>query len=290
MLREEAGRMRIAARPPDAVTGDAVGGRALVVAGGAAHDVLPGLRSMEERAPGSQPARRMWVERIARVGRQALLPVAVGAEADRVALLAGRLVRPGFDRVLGDVVTPVNEVPIHPLRVENVGLHRPGLRGVAVRAPVLLVAGVAGGRGRAGDRRMGAGEIPLVAEGCGGLQREVGQVDVAGVALAVVVLLLVRRVTAEAGAHWWHGLVQARLLREGEVADLALLVLLQMLGVIHQEMVRPRDESARLVCLEVAHSAVARVLLFLMAAEAHLFFRERSRLPQLGLIEDALVT
>src|SRR5215472_12319930 len=109
MLREGAGRMRIAARRPDAVTGDAVGGRALVVAGGAAHDVLPGLRSMEERATGSQPPGGMRVQRVARIGGQALLAVTVGAEADRVALLTGRLTRAGLDRVPGDVVASVDQ-------------------------------------------------------------------------------------------------------------------------------------------------------------------------------------
>src|SRR5215472_2316612 len=99
MLREEAGRMRVAARRPDAVAGHAVGCGSLVMASGAADDVLPGLRPVEQRAAGSQPPGGMRVERVARIGGQPLLTVTVGAEADRVAFLTGGLARAGLDRV-----------------------------------------------------------------------------------------------------------------------------------------------------------------------------------------------
>jgi hypothetical protein len=135
---------------------------------------------------------------------------------------------------------------------------------------------------------MEAGEVALVAEDGGGLQREVGQVHVAGVALAAVELLLVR-VAAEAGLHRRHRLLETSLLREREVADLALLVLLQMLRVIDDEVRRLADVGRRLVGLQVAHPALACVLLLLVAAEADLFLGERPRLTELGLVEDGLV-
>src|SRR5215470_7024831 len=223
--------MRVAARRAHAVTRHAVGSSPLVVAGRAADDVLPGLRAVEEWAAGSEPARRMRIERVARVRREALLAVAVRTERHRVALLAGGLIRPRLDRVPGDEVTPVNPVPVRPVRVERLRRHGPGPRRVTVRAPGLLMAGLAGRRRGPRDLRVHPGEVPLVAEEALRLEREVGQVDVTGVALPVVELLLVLRVlvAAETGAHRWHRLLEAGLLRERLVADLTLVVLLQML-------------------------------------------------------------
>src|SRR5262249_27313865 len=231
MLRGEAGRVRMAARSTDPMAGHAVRGGALVVAGGAAEDVPPRLGAVEARAPGSEPASGVRIERVAGVRGEPVLLVALLAEAGRMALLASRRVGAGLDLVPGDVVAPVDEVSIHPLGEDLLDLHRHRPRRLAVGAEALLVAGGAGGRGGAGDGRVGGGEVAPVAEEGGGLQSEAGQVLVADGTLAVVELLLVD-VAAQAGAHRGNGLLRLTQRRKREMAHLALVLLFQVLGVV----------------------------------------------------------
>src|SRR5262249_36391666 len=172
----------------------------------------------------------MRVEGVARVWCQSLLPVTVGAEADRVALLAGSLIRPRLDRVPGDEITPVDKVPVRPIRVERLRLKGAGSRRVALRTPGLLMARLTSRGDRPSNLWVHPGEVSLVTEEALRPEREVGEVDMAGEALPVVELLLVLRVlvAAEAGAHRGYRLLEAGLLGQRQVADLALVVLLQM--------------------------------------------------------------
>src|SRR5215470_16446274 len=89
VVREEAGRVRVAADPTHLVTADAVRRISLIVAGGAAGDVAPRGIAVELARPWQAPARRMRIER-ARSRPDVLELVAVLAEAGRMAALAGR--------------------------------------------------------------------------------------------------------------------------------------------------------------------------------------------------------
>src|SRR5277367_4692004 len=93
VLGGEARRMRISAHPADAVAGHAIGLRSLVMAAGAADDVVPRRRAMEARTTWGKPARRVRITWICRSRRQPLSCVTVRAETRHMASLAARLVR-----------------------------------------------------------------------------------------------------------------------------------------------------------------------------------------------------
>src|SRR5207245_254947 len=85
VVREETGRVRVAADAADAVAADTVRAVALVVAGRAALDVAAGGIAVERARTGRTPAGRMRVER-APPGGDPLVLVARLARRGRVAL------------------------------------------------------------------------------------------------------------------------------------------------------------------------------------------------------------
>src|SRR5271169_5880233 len=131
--------MRIAAGPAHAVAGHTVGLRPLLVAGRATDDVLPGGGSVEARAAGHVPACGVRALGVGRTRRQLRLAVALLAEGDHMARLAARLVPTRLDRVPRQVITPVDEVLVHRIRLDRLNPHWSGHRGVALRAEALLV-------------------------------------------------------------------------------------------------------------------------------------------------------
>src|SRR5438270_856527 len=76
--------------------------------------------------------------------------------------------------------------------------------------------------------------------------------------------------------------------RERAVADLALLVLLQVLGVVHHEVGVTLEVRPRLLG-EMAEGAVAGLLLLLVAGEALALLGEDPGRAQRGLVEDGFV-
>src|SRR5450755_2570074 len=72
VLRSEARRVRIAAHSSNPVAGHAIGMRSLVMAAGAAHDVVPGCRSVEAWAAWGKPAGWVRIIRVRRGRRQPL--------------------------------------------------------------------------------------------------------------------------------------------------------------------------------------------------------------------------
>jgi hypothetical protein len=168
VLRREARRVRIAAYPADTVTSHAIGMRALVMAAGAADDVIPGCRAVKARAARGKPACGVRIVRAGRGGRQSLGSVTVRAETGHVTSLAARLVRVRVDGVTGEVIAPVDEVPVHLVWVFLRGSHR--LVGMTVRAKSLLVAHGAGCACRSRDGRVRVGKVTLVTEEADGFE------------------------------------------------------------------------------------------------------------------------
>src|SRR5439155_26910652 len=134
--------MRIAADPAHLVAAHAIRGISLVVAGGAVLDVAPRGVPVERARAGQAPARGMGIDR-ARAGGHALVLVAIGAEAGRVAARAGGRIRPLVDEMPSEEILPVDEAAIGAIDQLGLDRHHRGLR-VAVETEVLIVAGRAG--------------------------------------------------------------------------------------------------------------------------------------------------
>ena len=245
------------------------------------------LVAVEDLRAGEGVAGRVRVARIGAALRQVLRGVAVIAERGPVAALARRGVPLRFEGMAGDPVIAVDEVAIHALAVLDLGADAGGLR-VAVGAEGLLVAQRARRRRGARLAAVLAREVGVVAEIGDGLQRVAGELDVAGVAAALIVLLPVI-VAFEARLHRQAHVARARRLGELLVADLALLA--DLLHVIDVLLVIDDDQALALrirrglLHVGVALVALAVVLVLLVALQAFFFRRAEGLLHVLGVVD-----
>ena len=258
--------MRIAADPAHLVAAHAIRGISLVVAGGAVLDVAPRGVPVERARAGQAPARRMGIQR-AGAGGDALVLVAVRAEAGRVAPRARGRIGALLDEMPPEEVLPVDEAAIGP--IDQLGLdgdHR-SLR-MAVEAEILIVARRAGLLRRARHVGVAAQEVPLVRHLRHRLQRVRPEVDVAGRAPRVRVLLRVVVALHAGGVAVGYRRVLTRLGESRVALRAVFLHQLDVRGVIQLQVRFALGPGGGVLDVEVAEVALPLCLLLLVALQA----------------------
>src|SRR5436190_1620050 len=264
--------MRIAADAAHLVAADAVRRTALIVARGAALDVPSRGVAVERARAGQAPAGRMRIDR-ARPGGDALVLVAGLAGADRMATRAGRGVGALVDHVPPEEILPVDEPAIRPIDQLRLDRHHGGLR-MAVEAEVLIVAGRARLLRGARDARVPAEEVALVGDLRRRRQGIRSEIDVAGGALRIRVLLGVL-VTFQAGRVPVADGRRLPWLGEPRVALRAVLLHpLDVSGVVQIQARFALRPGGGVLDVEMAEVALPVGLLLLVALQALRFLRQ----------------